>query len=208
MLKAMIVDDHPFIRSTVKMILNSEKFEVVAEAGNGSDAVQLAREHKPELILLDISMPKLDGLTVLGRLSAVNPAAKTIVLTSLCPTFYSRRCMNAGAAAYVSKTDDLSELVRAISVVMSGYTFFPNLTINSVRKSDVWASELKLIHSLSERELVVFQQLAKGMSNKQIGADMLLSNKTISTYKARVIEKLNVSSLVHLADIARRNDLI
>lgn len=208
MLKAMIVDDHPFIRSTVKMILNSEKFEVVAEAGNGSDAVQLAREHKPELILLDISMPKLDGLTVLGRLSAVNPVAKIIVLTSLCPTFYSRRCMNAGAAAYVSKTDDLSELVRAISVVMSGYTFFPNLTINSVRKSDVWASELKLIHSLSERELVVFQQLAKGMSNKQIGADMLLSNKTISTYKARVIEKLNVSSLVHLADIARRNDLI
>lgn len=208
MLKAMIVDDHPFIRSTVKMILNSEKFEVVAEAGNGSDAVQLAREHKPELILLDISMPKLDGLTVLGRLSAVNPAAKTIVLTSLCPTFYSRRCMNAGAAAYVSKTDDLSELVRAISVVMSGYTFFPNLTINSVRKSDVWASELKLIHSLSERELVVFQQLAKGMSNKQIGEDMLLSSKTISTYKARVIEKLNVSSLVHLADIARRNDLI
>lgn len=208
MLKAMIVDDHPFIRSTVKMILNSEKFEVVAEAGNGSDAVQLAREHKPELILLDISMPKLDGLTVLGRLSAVNPVAKIIVLTSLCPTFYSRRCMNAGAAAYVSKTDDLSELVRAISVVMSGYTFFPNLTINSVRKSDVWASELKLIHSLSERELVVFQQLAKGMSNKQIGEDMLLSNKTISTYKARVIEKLNVSSLVHLADIARRNDLI
>lgn len=208
MLKAMIVDDHPFIRSTVKMILNNEKFEVVAEAGNGSDAVQLAREHKPELILLDISMPKLDGLTVLGRLSAVNPVAKIIVLTSLCPTFYSRRCMNAGAAAYVSKTDDLSELVRAISVVMSGYTFFPNLTINSVRKSDVWASELKLIHSLSERELVVFQQLAKGMSNKQIGADMLLSNKTISTYKARVIEKLNVSSLVHLADIARRNDLI
>lgn len=208
MLKAMIVDDHPFIRSTVKMILNSEKFEVVAEAGNGSDAVQLAREHKPELILLDISMPKLDGLTVLGRLSAVNPAAKTIVLTSLCPTFYSRRCMNAGAAAYVSKTDDLSELVRAISVVMSGYTFFPNLTINSVRKSDVWATELKLIHSLSERELVVFQQLARGMSNKQIGEDMLLSSKTISTYKARVIEKLNVSSLVHLADIARRNDLI
>ncbi|MES2871320.1 MAG: response regulator transcription factor [Pseudomonadota bacterium] len=208
MLKAMIVDDHPFIRSTVKMILKGEQFEVVAEADNGADAVQRAREYKPDLILLDISMPKLDGLTVLSRLSALSPGLKIIVLTSLCPAFYSRRCMKAGAAAYVSKTDDLNELVRAISVVMSGYTFFPNLTINSVRKSDVWASELKLIHSLSERELAVFQQLAKGMSNKQIGEDMLLSNKTISTYKARVIEKLNVSSLVHLSEMARRNELI
>lgn len=208
MLKAMIVDDHPFIRSTVNMILKNHPFEVVAEADNGSDAVQLAREYKPDLVLLDISMPKLDGLAVLSRLSALSPGLKIIVLTSLCPAFYSRRCMKAGAAAYVSKTDGLNELVRAISVVMSGYTFFPNLTVNSVRKSDVWASEVKLIDSLSERELVVFQQLAKGKSNKQISEDMLLSNKTISTYKARVIEKLNVSSLVHLADLARRNELI
>lgn len=208
MLKAMIVDDHPFIRSTVNMILKNHQFEVIAEADNGSDAVQLAREYKPDLILLDISMPKLDGLAVLSRLSALGAGLKIIVLTSLCPTFYSRRCMKAGAAAYVSKTDGLNELVRAISVVMSGYTFFPNLTVSSVRKSDIWASEVKLIDSLSERELVVFQQLAKGKSNKQISEDMLLSNKTISTYKARVIEKLNVSSLVHLADLARRNELI
>lgn len=208
MLKAMIVDGHPFIRSTVKMILKNEQFEVVAETDSGSDVVQLSREHNPDLILLDISMPKLDGLAVLSRLSALNPTVKIIVLTSLCPTFYSGRCIKAGAAAYVSKADGFNELARAISVVMSGHIFFPNLTIHSMHRSDTWASELKLIHSLTERELAVFQQLAKGMSNKQIGEDMLLSNKTISTYKARVIEKLNVSSLAHLVDLAKRNDLV
>ena len=205
---ALIVDDHPFIRSTVNMILKDQHFNVVAEADNGSDAVQLAREHKPDLVLLDISMPKLDGLEVLNRLYDLGPAVKVIVLTSLSPTFYSMRCMKAGAVAYVSKTHGLNELVRAINAVMSGHTFFPLLIADSVRRSDGWASELELIQRLSERELSIFQQLAKGMSNKQIGEEMLLSNKTISTYKARLIEKLNVSSLVHLADLAKRNELI
>jgi two-component system response regulator EvgA len=208
MYSAIVVDDHPFIRSTVKMILKQEQFEVVAEADNGSAAMQLIRVHVPDLILLDISMPKLDGLETLNRIAALGLPVKVLVLTSLSPVFFSMRCMKAGAAGYVSKTDDLNELVKAISAVMSGYTFFPNLTINSVRREDVQASERKLIQSLSDRELAILQQLAKGLSNKQIGEDMLLSNKTISTYKSRLIEKLNVSSLVHLADLAKRNDLI
>lgn len=208
MYKAMVVDDHPFIRSTVKMILKQEQFEIVAEADNGSDAVQLIREHVPDLVLLDISMPKLDGLDALRRIAALGLPVRILVLTSLSPVFFSMRCMKAGAAGYVSKGDDLGELVKAISAVMSGYTFFPNLTINSVRRDDVHASEQTLISSLSDRELTILQQLAKGLSNKQIGEDMLLSNKTISTYKSRLIEKLNVSSLIHLADLAKRNHLI
>ncbi|MGV8889714.1 MAG: response regulator [Pseudomonas sp.] len=208
MLKAMIVDDHPFIRSAVRMILKQEQYEVVAEASNGADAVQLTREHQPNLLLLDISMPGVDGLDALNRISALKLPVKVLVLTSLSAAFFSMRCMRAGAAGYVSKVDDLDELVKAINAIKSGYTFFPDLTMNSVRRDDAHATEMTLIQSLSDRELSILQQLAKGLSNKQIGEEMLLSNKTISTYKAQLIEKLNVSSLVHLSDLAKRNDLI
>lgn len=208
MLKAMIVDDHPFIRSAVKMLLKQEQYEIVAEASNGADAVQLAREHSPHLVLLDIAMPGVDGLDALNRISSLRLPTKVLVLTSLSPVFYSLRCMKAGAAGYVSKADQLSELVKAINAIKSGYTFFPDLTVNSVRKDDAQATESMLIQSLSDRELSILQQLAQGLTNKQIGESMLLSNKTISTYKARLIEKLNITSLVHLSEMAKRNAVI
>ncbi|MGE1154554.1 response regulator transcription factor [Pseudomonas sp. ICMP 460] len=208
MLKAIIVDDHPFIRSAVKMLLKQENYEVVAQAANGADAVQLARELQPDLILLDISMPGVDGLDALNRITQLKLPTKVLVLTSLSPVFYSLRCMKAGASGYVSKADDLDELVKAINAIKSGYTFFPDLTVNSVRRDDVQASESVLIQSLSDRELSIFKQLALGLSNKEIGESMLLSNKTISTYKARLIEKLNITSLIHLSALAKRNDVI
>ena len=208
MLKAMIVDDHPFIRSAVRMILKQEQYEIVAEADNGADAVRLTREHQPNLIVLDITMPGVDGLIALNRISDLKLPVKVLVLTSLSAVFFSVRCMRAGAAGYVSKAEDLDELAKAINAIKSGFTFFPDLTMNSVRRKDVDASEQALIQSLSDRELSILQLLAKGLSNKQIGEQMILSNKTISTYKARIVEKLNLSSLVHLADLAKRNNLI
>ena len=208
MFKAMVVDDHPFIRSSVKMLLKQENFDVVAEADNGADAVQMAREHAPDLIVLDIGMPKLDGLEVISRISVLGLSSKILVLTSQSAQFYSMRCMKAGAAGFISKTNDINELIKAIKAVMDGYTFFPNLAGSSVRRSDVEATELDLIQTLSDRELTILQQLANGLSNKEIGEAMLLSNKTVSTYKTRLIEKLNVKSVVYLADFAKRNHLV
>lgn len=208
MQKALVVDDHPFIRSTVKMLLKQEGFEVVAETDNGVDAVQLVREHQPELILLDIAMPRMDGLEVLSRITALGLSSKILILTSQSPLYYSARCMKAGAAGYISKVDDLSELIKGIKAVMSGYMYFPNLAVSSVRRSDSEATEQTMIQSLSDRELSILQQLALGMSNKDIGESMLLSSKTVSTYKTRLIEKLNMKSVVYLADFAKRNHLI
>lgn len=207
MLKAMIVDDHPFIRSAVRMLLKQEHYHIVAEADNGADAIQLTREHQPNLVVLDITMPGVDGLIALNRISEFKLPVKVLVLTSLSAEFYSMRCMRAGAAGFVSKKDDMDELVKAVNAIKSGYTFFPDLTMNSVRRKDVDASEHTLIESLSDRELSILQLLARGLSNKQIGEHMFLSNKTISTYKARIVEKLNLSSLVHLSELAKRNNL-
>lgn len=206
--KVLVVDDHPFIRSAVKMLLKQEGFEVVAEADNGADALQKAREHTPDLIVLDIAMPKLDGLEVISRIAALGLSCKVLVLTSQPAMFYSMRCMKAGAAGYISKTNDLDELSKAINAVMAGYTFFPNLATNSVRRVDGQSTDSELIESLSDREITILQQLSSGLSNKEIADALLISNKTVSTYKTRLIEKLKVKSVVYLADFAKRNNLV
>ncbi|MCP1649823.1 response regulator transcription factor [Pseudomonas nitroreducens] len=208
MSKVLVVDDHPFIRAGVKLVLSQEGFEVVGEADNGTDAVQMARELLPELIVLDIAIPRLDGLEVIGRLNGPASAIKVLVLTSQSAEYFSHRCMKAGASGFVSKTGDLSELAKAAKALMDGYTYFPNISVSSVRRTDMDASESDRIALLSDRELLILQQLARGYTNKEIGDAMLLSNKTISTYKSRMIEKLNVKTLVDLTDLARRNGLV
>lgn len=197
----LIADDHSLIRLAVRVHLQKHGFNVVAEATNGIDTVQLARQHGVDLIVLDITMPGLDGLEVIGRIKASGLPSRILVLTSQSPLFYSQRCMKAGAAGFVTKSQDLSELERAVKVVMDGYTFFPNLAISSVRNSDATLTDLELIERLSARELSILQQLARGSSNKQIALDMTLSSKTISTYKARLIEKLNMKSVVYLRNL-------
>lgn len=206
--KALIVDDHPLIRSSVKILLKREQFDVVLESDNGTDAVHLAKEHEPGLIVLDLAMPKLGGLDVIKRLSTLKLPSRVLVLTSHSALFYALRCMKAGAAGFVSKSNDLDEFIKAVRAISSGYTFFPNLATNSVRRTDIDATELELIQSLSDRELAILQQLAYGFSNKEIADAMLISNKTVSTYKTRIIEKLRVTSVVYLAEFAKRNNLV
>ncbi|MFJ2985560.1 MULTISPECIES: response regulator [unclassified Pseudomonas] len=205
---ALVVDDHPFIRATVCMLLRQQRVEVIGQADNGIDAVRLARELAPDLVLLDIAMPGLDGLEVISRIKAFGQTSKVVVLTSQLAEAYSLRCLQAGAAGYVAKTDDLDELGKAVRAVLSGFTYFPEVALSSVHKQDLRASEAQCIAGLTDRELMVLQHLARGLGNKAIGEAMLLSNKTISTYKTRLLEKLRLNSLIDLADFARRNHLI
>ena len=207
-MKVLIADDHSLIRSAMRALIEAHGYQVVAEAANGIDTVQLARQHLVDLIILDITMPGLDGLEVITRIKASGLETRILVLTSQSPLFYSQRCMKAGAAGFITKSQDLTELLRAIKVIMDGYTFFPYLAASSVRNSDASMSDIELIQHLSARELYILQQIARGLSNKKIAEDMILSSKTISTYKARLIEKLNIKSVVYLADFAKRNDLI
>lgn len=208
MFRVLVVDDHAFIRAGVKLVMSQEGFEIAGEADNGIDAVQKARDLLPDLIVLDISIPKLDGLEVIGRLNGAASAIKVLVLTSQSAEYFSHRCMKAGAAGFVSKAGDLDELIKAARAVMQGYSYFPNISVNSVRRTDMDTSESERIALLSDREITILQQLARGYSNKQIADSMLLSNKTVSTYKSRMIEKLNIKTLMDLADLARRHGLV
>ncbi len=201
-----IIDDHPVIRLAIRMLLeHEENFKVVGETDNGCDAIQMVRECMPDLIILDISIPKLDGLEVLCRFNAMNASMKTLVLTAQSPTLFATRCMRSGADGYVCKEGDLSELMSAIRAVLSGYNYFPSQALNTNHES---GKELELFKAVNDRELMVLQLFAQGRTNKEIAKGMFLSNKTVSTYKKRLMQKLQAKSLVELIEMAKRNALV
>ncbi|MGU9829994.1 MULTISPECIES: response regulator transcription factor [unclassified Pseudomonas] len=208
MYKVLVVDDHPFIRTALRTLVSEEGYEVVGETDNGVDAISQVRQLTPDLVLLDITMPRLDGIAVIERIRALEVNTRIIVLTSLSSEHYAARCISAGASGFISKTDELSVLAQAMKTVMKGYVYYPETVVAFSRKRALAVDEAQLIASLSNRELSVFQQLSRGMSNKDIAQNILLSSKTVSCYKARLLAKLNVKSVVDLADIARRNNLI
>lgn len=200
--KVLIIDDHPVLRFAVRVLMEKEGFEVIGETDNGIDGLKIAREKIPNLVVLDIGIPKLDGLEVIARLQSLGLPLRVLVLTGQPPSLFARRCLNSGAAGFVCKHENLHEVINAAKAVMAGYTYFPSTALSEMRMGDS-----TLISVLSNRELTVLQLLAQGMSNKDIADSMFLSNKTVSTYKTRLLQKLNATSLVELIDLAKRNNL-
>lgn len=203
-----IIDDHPVIRLAVRMLLENENYEVVGETDNGVDAMQMVRECMPDLIILDISIPKLDGLEVLARFNAMNLTSKILVLTAQAPALFAIRCMQSGAAGYVCKQEDLSELLSSVRAVLSGYNYFPSQALSPACREDGPPTEIELFRLVNDRELMVLQLFAQGRTNKEIARGMFLSNKTVSTYKTRLMQKLRAKSLVELIEMAKRNALV
>lgn len=199
MRKAIIVDDHPFILATVRMLVINAGFQVVAECDNGLEALQQCEHHQPDLLVLDLAIPGLGGLEVIRHLRESKNTCKIVVLTSQNSEQFTLRCIQAGASGYVSKNDNLSMLTEVINAVMSGYSLFPQ--VSSENSENSTANTEKLAR-LSHREKGVMKCLISGMSNKEIAEALSLSEKTISTYKTRLYTKLSVSNVLALAEIA------
>jgi two-component system response regulator EvgA len=203
-----IIDDHPVIRLAIRMLLENENYEIVGETDNGVDAMQMVRECMPDLIILDISIPKLDGLEVLARFNAMNLPSKILVLTAQAPSLFAIRCMQSGAAGYVCKQEDLSELVSSVKAVLSGYNYFPSQALGAATGQGGDPNELERFKLVNDRKLMVLQLFAQGRTNKEIAKGMFLSNKTVSTYKTRLMQKLKAKTLVELIEMAKRNSLV
>ncbi|MCV0158704.1 response regulator transcription factor [Pseudomonas aeruginosa] len=207
MSRILIVDDHPVIRMAMKMLLEAEGHQIVGDTDNGVDAISLGRELKPDLVILDIGIPRLDGLEVISRLMVLALPLKILVLTGQSASLFALRSMQAGAAGFVCKQGGLAELVTAVNAVASGYSYFPCSAMRPVQQG-AYSDDVELLGRLSDREVSVLQYLSQGYSNKQISEQMFISNKTVSTYKARLLLKLNAGSLVDLIEFAKRNTLI
>ena len=206
-MRVVLVDDHAVVRLAIRMILRAEGHDVVAECDNGADAVRIIVQEEPDIVVLDLDIPLLDGMAVIDRLRLLGNQAKIFIHTGLRSSAYTALCMRAGVFAYVSKMEDPQEIIVAMQAAINNKRYFPAETIISVRASDWEHDESRLLATLSRRELKVLHGLSVGLTNKLIAEDMLVSNKTVSTYKGRIMQKLGLSTLMDVIDFAKRNQV-
>ncbi|QQC66720.1 response regulator transcription factor [Paraburkholderia ginsengisoli] len=202
----LVIDDHPAFRMVIKMqLMQLLGIEEVIEADNGQTAVEMARQHTPKLAILDLDIPRISGLDVIPRLKLVHPSIRVLVLSGHDPATFAPRAMRSGVHGFVGKSQEMKEIMRGVEAVLAGYTVFPVTATGGMAPSvDGTGDEEQRVRMLSDKELVILQMLSKGMSNKAIGDALFISNKTVSSHKTRIMQKLGAKSLVELIDLARR----
>ena len=209
MKKILVVDDHAVVRRGLQQIISDSLDAVVVnEAKNGSEALAFARKGQYDLVLLDISLPDRTGIDVLKDLKAFQPDLPVLMLSIHPEEQYAIRALRAGASGYLTKASPPEELITAISKVLSGEkyitaTFAQQLISNLDKENAVLPHQ-----NLSDREYQVMCLLAQGRTPKQIGSDLKVSIKTVSTYRSRILEKLKIHSNAEITRYCLEHQLI
>jgi DNA-binding NarL/FixJ family response regulator len=207
-LKLLVADDHEIVRKGVRCLLEAQPgWRVVAEASNGREAVEQAKRLKPDVAILDIGMPSLNGLEAARQMLKNDPHIRIVILTMHESDNLIREVLKVGARGYVSKTDAIRDLVTAINAVRSGVTFFTAKVAEIVLegysdKSGITSSRL------TPRQREIIQLLAEGQSSKEIAVALGLSVKTAETHRANIMKRLNCHSASEIVRYAVRNDII
>lgn len=209
MIRIGIVDDHAIVRAGLKQFLSEQvEFQVTGEATNGKDALDLARRDDVDVLLLDISMPGQGGIDALAAIKARRPELPVLILSGFPEAHYATTLLRQGASGYLNKECDPDEIVNAVRTVARGRRYITP-AVAELLADGVAGTADKLPHdALSERELQVFLRLAKGETVGHIAESMYLSAKTVSTYRARVLEKLKLETNSDLTYYALKNGLI
>jgi two-component system response regulator NreC len=212
-IRVLLVDDHMVVRIGLKALLEQEAdIEVVGEAGDGVEGLAQAIALRPDVVVMDISMPRMDGLEATRRIRRDCPSSQVLILTVHAQERYLFPVLKAGAAGYVLKSTVDTELLDAIRTVAAGAAFlYPSATrllledyVNHLQRS----AESDAFESLSEREREVLKLLALGHTAGQIAEKLVLSAKTVETYRSRIMEKLGLSSRVDLVQYALARGLL
>ncbi|MCX5146672.1 response regulator [Streptomyces sp. NPDC058290] len=211
MIRVVIADDEPLIRAGIRMILTSAPdIEVVAEAANGREAVDLARAHAPDVMLLDIQMPVMDGLTALGELGRAAPEVRALILTTFGEKENVLRALGSGGAGFLLKDSAPGELIGAVRAAAAGDAYLsPGATrhvvdqLASGQAAGRGEEARRRVAELSERERGVLALLGEGLSNADAGRRLHMSEATVKTYVSRILAKLGCENRVQAALLAR-----
>lgn len=209
MINVMLVDDHGLVRSGIKRLLRDVSgIDVVAEAESGEQAIRQVRKEKPDVILMDISMPGIGGLEATRKISQALPGVKIIAVTIHDDDPFPARLLEAGASGYLTKGCDVQEIVSAIRSVHIGKQYISPEIAHKLALSFVNEREKSPLERLTPRETQVMLMVIRGETNKAISEKLCLSPKTTSTYRYRLFEKLGVENDVELTRFAIRHGLI
>ena len=208
MIRVLVADDQQLLRAGFRVILESEPdIEVVGEAADGIGALELAVSTRPDVVLMDIRMPRLDGLSATERLMALPDPPRVVVLTTFDQNEYVVRALRAGAYGFLLKDAPASRLVAAIRAAASGEALIePSITRRLIEQLAAPDAEPvgipAVMHSLTERELQVLRLMARGRSNAEIAGEMVIAETTVKTHVARVLTKLGVRDRVQAVVLA------
>ena len=213
----MIADDHALFRRGVRALLQEQRgWTVVGEASDGQQAIDQAKKLKPDVAILDVSMPELDGLEATRQLRQEAPDTKVLILTMHESKQMVRRVLDAGASGYVLKSDFPRSLIEAVKNVSRDKTFFSSKVTEIVFNGFLEASDARDENSppppserkLTERELQIVRLLAAGKAHKEIAVELGMAVRTVETHRAKIMLKLGLNSLPQLVQYALRNGLI
>lgn len=207
-IKILLVDDHRIVREGIRSLLEDDPdLEVIAEAENGRRAVQLARELSPDVVILDVAMPDLNGIDATRRIVADVPRVRVIALSMHCAKRFVAEMFKAGASGYLPKDCASSEMVLAIRDVVANRIYLSPRIAGDVLKDYASGTGPTEAFALAPREREVLQMLAEGKTTKQIALHINLSVKTVETYRERIMKKLSINSLAELTKYAIREGL-
>ena len=213
-LRVVVADDQALVRAGFRMILTADGIEVVAEASNGAEAIDAVRRHRPDVVLMDIRMPDLDGLAATRQLlTGPGDAPRVIMLTTFDLDQYVYEALAAGASGFLLKDVTPEQLVAAVRLVRAGDALLaPAITRRLVHRFARPAAEPPALHrdldALTPRELEVLGLLAHGLSNAELAARLHLSEATVKTHVARILAKLNLRDRVQAVVVAYRTGLV
>jgi two-component system invasion response regulator UvrY len=208
-IRVLIVDDHDLVRTGLKHILSrADDVSVVGEAGSGEEAIRRQRELDPDVILMDISMPGMSGMEVTQRMLRSDDSIRIIILTAHAQSPFPTRLLEAGALGYLTKACAADELLNAIHSVAERRRYIGSEIAQQLALQLLPGTDQSPFEDLSSREMEVSLMLTQGMSVADIAQTMSLSPKTVSTYKYRIYDKLNVKNEVELTRLAMRHGLI
>jgi len=209
-IRILIVDDHPVVREGIGSMLKKEAdFKVVGEASNGLEAIEKARELSPDVVLMDLRMPEMDGVEAISRIKAEKPEVKFIILTTYSDDEYIFKGIAAGARAYLLKDAPRDELFKAIRMVSRGESLIqPVIASRVLDKLAELSRKTPAGDTLSDREIEVLRLMAGGESNKDIADHLSITQSTVKTHIASIFQKLNVTTRTEAVTNALKKGII
>lgn len=209
MKKVLLVDDHSIVRQGLRNLIELEPdMEVADEAASGIEAIKLIRANKYDVVVMDISMPDKNGVDTLHDLKHVAPDLPVLILSGYAEEQYALNLMRSGCKGYLSKDADSEEVIRAIRAIANGKRYISSELAELMTNELTHPSDKLLHETLSSREFQVFFKLAGGLSATEIGEQLCISVKTVSTYRSRILEKMCLKTNADLTYYAIKNQLI
>nr|WP_269090981.1 response regulator [Acinetobacter sp. ME22] len=208
-ISVLVVDDHELVRTGIcRMLADHADVEVIGQAESGEEALILARQHHPNVVLLDVNMPGIGGVETTRRLLQITPETKVIAVSGLAEEPYPSLLLKAGAKGYITKGAPIQEMLRAINKVMQGGKYFSADIAEQLASSYLSETQKSPFDQLSEREMQVAMMVVNCHSAQAIADKLFVSVKTVNTYRYRIFEKLEIDSDVKLTHLAMRYGLI